>query len=405
MERLDIGVMPERPNIEAAIHFARYAIAKNLVKGKRVLDIACGEGYGSYLLKQAGAVHVTGVDVSKESVAKAENLFSGDGLEFKAADAASLDVLFAENDFDVVVSVETIEHLTDPKTFLENLKRLTKPEGVIILSCPNDHWYYPEDDQNNPYHQRKYRLDEFQKLSTEVLGSNVRWSVGTGVFGFGSTPLSSSETYSPVPGTWMSYMDVGASYLVNGGGELATSATQCSYFIGVWNAPYWTTGIAVFPLSMDDYAKMVVAQEKRDSDFDLHEALLSANAEQSRLQDELQLAQSDKRRLGLKWQASQAECEAIRETLFAANAEQSRLQDELQLAQSDKRRLGLKWQASQAECEAIRETLFAAKAEQSRLQDECETYRVGFHRYVRLRQILPAPVRSWIVKVVRLFRK
>jgi len=383
MERLDIGVIPERPNIEAAIHFARYAIAKNLVRGKRVLDIACGEGYGSYLLKQAGAVHVTGVDVSKESVAKAENLFSGDGLEFKVADAASLDVLFVENDFDVVVSVETIEHLTDPKSFLENLKRLTKPEGVIILSCPNDHWYYSEDDQNNPYHKRKYRLDEFQKLSTEVLGNNVRWSVGTGVFGFGSTPLSAHETYSPVPGTWMSFMDVGASYLVNGEGELATSATQCSYFIGVWNAPHWTTGIAVFPLSMDDYAKMVVAQEKRDSDFDLREALLAANNELSAANDELS----------------------------AARAEQSRLQAELQLTQSDRRRFGLKWQASQAECETLRETLVAAndelsaaRAEQSRLQAECETYRVGFHRYVRLRQILPAPLRSWIVKVVRLFR-
>ncbi len=362
MERLDIGVRPERPNIEAAIHFARYAIAKNLVRDKRVLDIACGEGYGSYLLKQAGAAHVTGVDVSKESVAKAENLFSGDGLEFKAANAVCLDTLFSENEFDVVVSLETIEHLDDPASFLKSLKRLVKREGVILLSCPNDHWYYSEDELTNPYHQRKYRLDEFQKLSTEVLGSNVRWSVGTGVFGFGSTPLSACETYSPVPGTWMSYMDVESSYLVNGEAELATSATQCSYFIGVWNAPNWTTGLAVFPLSMDEYAKLVVAQEKRDSDIDLREALLRANAEQSRLQDELQSAQKDNRRLGLKWQASQSECETMREALVAANAEQSRI-----LA-------------------------------------ECESYRVGFHRYVRLRQILPAPLRSLAVKAIRLFR-
>jgi ubiquinone/menaquinone biosynthesis C-methylase UbiE len=49
MERLDLREMPDRPDIEAAIHCARYAIAKGLVAGKRVLDVACGEGYGSYL--------------------------------------------------------------------------------------------------------------------------------------------------------------------------------------------------------------------------------------------------------------------------------------------------------------------------------------------------------------------
>ncbi len=370
MERLDIALPPENPNIEAAIHFSRYAIAKSLVKGKRVLDIACGEGYGSHLIKQAGAAHVTGVDISNESVAKAKKLFSGDGLEFKAADAASLDVLFPENEFDVVISVETIEHLADPRSFLESLKRLTKPAGVILLTCPNDHWYYPEEGQSNPYHLRKYCLEEFQKLTTEVLGNNVRWSVGTGVFGFGSTPLIADKTHSSVPGSWMTYMDADASYLVSGKGEIATSAHQCSYFIGVWNAPDWTNGVAVFPLSMDDYATKVQATDIRGSCYRL-----------------------------------QAECETAREALIVANAEQSSLQAELQLEQREKRSLGLRWWALQAECETVCEALFVANAERSRLQAEYETARVGFLRYVRLRQIVPAPLRSLAVKVVRLLRR
>lgn len=351
MERLDIKVAPERANIEAAIHFARYAIGKSLVKGKRVLDIACGEGYGSYLLKQAGAAYVVGVDVSAESVAKATHLFSCEGLEFKVADASSLGTLFSVNEFDVVISVETIEHLADPTSFLKDLKHVARLDGVIILSCPNDHWYYPKDDQSNPYHQRKYRLDEFQKLSTEVLGNNVYWSVGTGVFGFGSTPLTSRETFSSVPGSWMSYVDTVDSYLVNGEGELATSATQCSYYIGIWNAPYCPTGIAVFPLSMDGYASMVIAQDKR--------------------------------------------LQAEYDTTLAALAHTS---NDLQSALREKRRLALKWQASQSECEVIREALLLAIAER-------DTYRVGYLRYVRISRFIPASLRSLIVKAVRFFRR
>lgn len=360
MERLDISVAPDHANLEAAIHFSRYAISKNLVMGRRVLDIACGEGYGSYLLKQAGAERVVGVDISKESISKAERIFGQDGIEFKAIDAAGVDSLFSENEFDVVISIETIEHLTDPISFLECLKRITKPEGIIVLSCPNDHWYYPNDDQRNPYHERKYRLEDFQKLTTGVLGSNVRWSVGTGVFGFGSTPLTSEGNYSKIPGSWMSFMDVGASYLVNGTAELETSATQCSYFIGVWNAPDWTTGIAVFPLSMDDYA-----------------AKVNSHTEQSRLN---------------------AECETVRTSL-------NHVESDLRAARHEMRKLGLMLHASRAECEAVKEALVSTYAERSKLRSECDVYRLGHDRYVRLRRIVPSPLRSLLVKLARLIRR
>lgn len=348
MERLDISVAPERPNIEAAIHFARYAIGKSLVKGKRVLDIACGEGYGSYLLKQAGAEYVVGVDVSSDSVARAAQLFGGGGVEFKAADAADLGTLFSDGEFDVVISVETIEHLADPVSFLTALKRAAKPDGVIILSCPNDHWYFPEAEQANPYHRRKYRLEEFQALCAGVLGTNVRWSVGTGVFGFGSTPLTPQNVYRSLPGSWMSYMDAPGAYLVNGERELATSASQCSYFVGVWNADFWTPGMAVFPLSMDDYATMVEAAKQRRA-----------------------------------FEASRASLASVTH--------------DLQSALRERRRLGLLWQASQAECAAIREAL-------ARLQVDLETYRIGYNRYVRITRLIPASLRSLAVKVLRFFR-
>jgi SAM-dependent methyltransferase len=357
VEQLNISVAPERANIEAAIHFARYAIGKSLVKGKRVLDIACGEGYGSYLLKQAGAEHVVGVDASSDSIARAAQLFGGEGVEFKAADAADLATLFLEGEFDVVISVETIEHLADPESFLTALKRVTKPGGVIILSCPNDHWYYPEEHQANPYHRRKYRLEEFQALCTGVLGTNVRWSVGTGVFGFGSTPLPSQDAYRSVPGSWMSYMDAPGAYLVSGERDLATTESQCSYFVGVWNAPSWTTGVAVFPLSMDDYATMVVAQEDRHK----------------------------------------VEAAELRRALEASRASLAAVTHDLQSALRERRRLGLRWHASQAECATTIEALI-------RLQAEMDTYRIGYYRYVRITRLIPPSLRSLVVKIVRFFR-
>lgn len=349
MERLDLSKTPDRPNIEAAVHFARYAVCKNLAKGKRVLDVACGEGYGSYMLKEAGAAYVVGVDVSHESVAKAERLFAKEGLKYQAADVADLDSLFAEGEFDVVVSIETIEHLADPTAFLESIKRVAKPNGIIIITCHNDHWYYPQDNQNNPYHLRKYRLDEFQKISTDVLGNNVKWSIGTGVFGFGSTPLEINESYSKVPESWISYANVENAYLVSGERNTLLSETECSYFVGIWNSPDLPLGVAVFPLAMDDYVSMAVANDLKISSINLQEALHSANSANAEITKEV-------RRMGLKLQASQAECETMRE----ANAS---------------------------------------------LRAECETMRLGYLRYMRLSRLVPTSLRIMGGKINRVFRR
>ena len=340
MERLDITSAPEHPNIEASIHVARYAIAKELVAGKTVLDIACGQGYGSYLLKQAGAERVVGVDVSPETVERARANFSAPGLDFLAADAAEIGRLFPDGFFDVVVSLETIEHLTDPAAFLTSLKRAAKPNGAMVISCPNDHWYYPEDTLRNPFHVRKYRFEEFQQLAMGVLGNEVRWSLGSAFFGFGSTPLSIDDAYHQVPGSWMSYREIDGAFVVSGEPKLKLRPTNCSYFVGVWNAPKIVTGAAVFPLGMDDYVAMVRAQANEQTGF----------LEQSESPDP-----SVQRVLSLRLQASEAENSLLRERLHLATAENALL-------------------------------------------------RGGHDRYVRMRNLIPRPLRSLLVKAARTFR-
>lgn len=451
MERLDITAAPERPNIEASIHFARYAIAKNLVKGKKVLDLACGEGYGSFLLKQAGADHVVGVDVCSETVQRAQRAFGGVGLEFIAADASSIKEIFPSGGFDVVVSIETVEHLAVPESFLKALAYVAGSDAVIIVSCPNDYWYFPDESLHNPYHLRKFRFEEFQRITTAALGNNVRWSLGTGVFGFGSTPLSVPGEFCRVPDSWMSYVDAGGGYLVSGESSLGLSPSNCSYFVGVWNAPTVSSGLAVFPVSMDDYASMVEAQEGglraaradsaelrfgldartkdvetlrsalsatqsernslldavdliRADHADLQAALNANSASLDILNEKLVLAQREKRQFGLRLQAALVENQTIRDALFAAQAERN----EREKAQAvfdvkwnsihqNHRTLGLRFHAVQSENEILRQGLQS-------LQVESDILRIGNSRYVRLRSVIPEFVRSFVARAIRSVR-
>ena len=89
-------------------HVHRYLIARELVPGKRVLDIACGEGYGSAILS-AAAAHVTGVDISPEAVAHASSKYARSNLVFCLGSCEAIPL--EDHSVDVVVSFETIEHI------------------------------------------------------------------------------------------------------------------------------------------------------------------------------------------------------------------------------------------------------------------------------------------------------
>ena len=90
-------------------HWHRYVFARQLAKGQRVLDAACGEGYGSALLADVAA-SVLGADISEQAIAHARERY-GDrpNLRFQRADATQLDA--SPNSFDLIVSFETLEHV------------------------------------------------------------------------------------------------------------------------------------------------------------------------------------------------------------------------------------------------------------------------------------------------------
>ena len=143
-------------------HWHRYHFAAPLVAGRNVLDIACGAGYGSALLARR-ALHVTGADISPAAVDHARNRYASmANLEFRQADCAALS--FADASFDAVVSFETIEHIAAQEAFLDEVRRVLRPGGLIILSCPNKVEYTDKRGATNEFHVRELYRDELAAL-------------------------------------------------------------------------------------------------------------------------------------------------------------------------------------------------------------------------------------------------
>ncbi len=257
MERLPATDDSAYSAIEAAIHVGRYAIALPFADGRRVLDVACGEGYGSWLLARSGAAEVRGVDVAPDAIVRARAAFGGPAVGFEVGDGEALARLYPPGHFDLVVSIETIEHVPDPAAFLEAIREVSAPGAIIILTCPNDHWYYAPEERN-PFHLRKYTLAEFQALASGVLGDRVQWLLGSAAFGFSAVPAGTTapEGAAALPRV-VRAEPAGWHLRVP---PLCDPVTEhnCSYFVGVWNAPGRVEGAGAFEaLSMDAFREMM----------------------------------------------------------------------------------------------------------------------------------------------------
>ncbi len=145
-------------------HWHRYAWAARWVAGKRVLDAACGEGYGSALLA-GSAAQVTGVDVSRASIEHARSRYGADHLHFIQADC--LQMPLDDASYDIVVSFETLEHLADHAALLREFRRVLAPQGFLVISSPDRKTYSDASGHGNPFHVRELYRDEFETLLSQ----------------------------------------------------------------------------------------------------------------------------------------------------------------------------------------------------------------------------------------------
>jgi SAM-dependent methyltransferase len=130
------------------------------VHGRRVVDLACGEGYGSAALARTAA-SVVGVDANPEAFEHARLKYTGPTLRFER------DMIETwSGDVDCVVFLQTIEHVRDPDAVLDRLRGLIGPHGVAYVSTPNVLTLAPEGAQRsaNPWHVREYRPAEYRAL-------------------------------------------------------------------------------------------------------------------------------------------------------------------------------------------------------------------------------------------------
>jgi ubiquinone/menaquinone biosynthesis C-methylase UbiE len=137
-------------------HLFRYHFALQFINNRDVLDVACGEGYGTAALAAAGARSVTGVDIDPVTCTHAREKY---GIDAKVADATQLP--FADRSFDVVVSFETIEHLTNPERFIDECYRVLRPNGVLVISTPEVHEYSELPGHQNPFHCAEMTEEQF----------------------------------------------------------------------------------------------------------------------------------------------------------------------------------------------------------------------------------------------------
>jgi ubiquinone/menaquinone biosynthesis C-methylase UbiE len=159
MEYTGERMVPEKAETDTFWeHIYRYRFAANYVKGTDVLDIACGEGYGTASLVRAGARNVTGVDISAEACAHAHRKY---GIDARQGSAENIPL--EPNSVDVVVSFETIEHVSAPQEFIQECARVLRPGGTVVISTPNQA-IYNVNTPNNPYHVSEMSEAEFVEL-------------------------------------------------------------------------------------------------------------------------------------------------------------------------------------------------------------------------------------------------
>ena len=140
------------------LHLDRYAFAATHARPGRLLDIACGTGYGTRLLteRSAGVEEALGVDLSQSAVSYARERYGDARTRFQVADAMD----FADDQgFDTIVSIETIEHLPRPEAFASRLAELLRAGGVLVASVPTT----PSVDLN-PHHLHDFSERSFRRL-------------------------------------------------------------------------------------------------------------------------------------------------------------------------------------------------------------------------------------------------
>lgn len=176
-------------------HAHRYLLARNLLAGAVVVDLASGEGYGAGWIAEV-AESVIGVDVDPASVAHSKARYGRCGnLDFAVGDIQSLP--FASDSVDGVTCFEAIEHVENPRAVVEEVVRILRPGGLLLVSTPNKAVYADQRDYSNEFHVHEFYLPDLELLLSEYFFEQElvgqRLVVGSVTWALGDPPLAGGD--------------------------------------------------------------------------------------------------------------------------------------------------------------------------------------------------------------------
>ena len=165
LERIDPDAIATAENAgyeTLQLHLQRYQYAARFLRKGYCADIACGTGYGSFLLASQFEKEIDGlaaIDIDPDSIERAKNRYKHPLIEFICTDAVSF---IPKQPIQTIISLETIEHLKDPVSFVHNMCNVLNKGGRFIASAP----ITPSMDAN-PYHLHDFTKRSFIKLFTD----------------------------------------------------------------------------------------------------------------------------------------------------------------------------------------------------------------------------------------------
>jgi O-antigen biosynthesis protein len=197
-------------------HYHRYALAARFAGGARILDLACGEGFGSALLA-AEAGEVVGVDIDPRTIEHATAHYPSDNLHFAVGSMIDPELLAGAEPFDVITCFEALEHVEEQDTLIAVVRRLLAPGGLFLTSTPDVTVYSHEHGNDNPFHVRELTEPQFQALlggsfgHVAILRQNV--AVGSLITSKAASGIAQSVRRAP-DGGWQVAQELPHTYLL-----------------------------------------------------------------------------------------------------------------------------------------------------------------------------------------------
>ncbi|MDG0811810.1 class I SAM-dependent methyltransferase [Cohnella rhizosphaerae] len=175
-------------------HLGRYMFASQFTQNMKVVDCSSGNGYGSFYLASSGAASVSGIDIAEEAISYCKQHYVRDNLSYRVGDIRNLDWI-SDRSVDVFICFETIEHVTETDRLLSEIHRVLSANGLLLISCPNDYIFEPD----NPFHVKRYQSKEFMELVAQFFKRTKMFvqnnTLGTSIYS--SEDIQTADVYQP----------------------------------------------------------------------------------------------------------------------------------------------------------------------------------------------------------------